>query len=140
MDEQDIGMLIKQLYDAKEKRANQQLKTFGLTFSQFRILAYLREANGQAALKEIEAHFRLTQQTVAGVIKRLEEKEFVVTREAETDKRAKNVFLTEKGEQSCTDAIACYQKSQDLLTQGLAESEIQELRRLLLLVLENTKQ
>ncbi len=140
MNDKDIGMLIKQLYDAKEKRANEQLKEFGLTFSQFRLLIYVRECGGKAvSLKEIEKRFCLTQQTVAGIIKRLEEKGFVLACEDEADKRAKNVFLTAKGEESYRSAMDCYQKSQDLLTRGLSQSEQKELCRLLEIVLENVK-
>ena len=140
MDEKDIGMLIKQLYDAKEKRANEQLKEFGLTFSQFRLLIYVRECGGKAvSLKEIERRFCLTQQTVAGIVKRLEDKGFVLAGEDQADKRVKNVFLTAKGENSCKSAMDCYQKTQDLLTRGLSQSEQQELYRLLAIVLENLK-
>ncbi len=140
MNEKDIGMLIKQLYDAKEKRANELLKEFGLTFSQFRLLIYICECDGTTvSLKEIERRFSLTQQTVAGIIKRLEEKGFVLACEDEADKRVKNVLLTAKGEKSYKNAMDCYQKSQDLLTRGLSQSEQQELYRLLAIVLENVK-
>lgn len=138
MSEKDIGMLIKQLYDAKEKRANEQLKEFGLTFSQFRLLIYARECSGKGvSLKEIERHFSLTQQTVAGIIKRLEDKGFLLAGEDEADKRVKKVFLTAKGEESCKNAMDCYQKAQDLLVRGLSQSEQQELYRLLEIVLGN---
>lgn len=138
MKEKDIGMLIKQLYDAKVKRANEQLKEFGITFSQFRLMIYVRECGGKkVSLKEIERRFCLTQQTVAGIIKRLEDKGFVLACEDEVDKRVKNVSLTAKGEESCKNAIDCYQKSQHLLTRGLSQSEQQELYRLLTIVLEN---
>jgi DNA-binding MarR family transcriptional regulator len=140
LQEKDIGMLIKQLYDAKEKRANEQLKEFELTFSQFRLLIYVRERGGKAVpLKEIERHFFLTQQTVAGIMKRLEEKGFVSSCEDTADKRVKNVFLTEKGEESCRNAMDCYQRSQELLTRGLSQKEQQELSRLLTVVLGNMK-
>lgn len=110
MNEHDIGMLIKQLYDAKEKRANEKLKQFGLTFSQFRLLIYIHE-QGEVSLKEMEHYFSLTQQTVAGIIKRLEEKGFVVTCADSSDKRAKNVQMTEKKDDSYQKAIACYQQA-----------------------------
>lgn len=139
--EKDLGMLIKQLYDAKEKMANEELREFGLTFSQFRILSYIRECGGEAVpLKEIERHFCLAQQTVAGILKRLEDKGFTLACEDETDKRAKNVFLTENGESSYRNAIGCYKKSQHILTKGLSQSEQQELCRMLSIVLENVKQ
>jgi DNA-binding MarR family transcriptional regulator len=141
MSEKDLSMLIKQLSDAKEKRANEELKAFGLTFSQFRLLSYIRECSGEAVpLKEIERHFHLAQQTVAGILKRLEDKGLVLACEDATDKRAKNVFLTAKGAESYSNAIACYQKSRDLMTKGLSASEQQELGRLLAIVLENVKQ
>jgi DNA-binding MarR family transcriptional regulator len=36
--------------------------------------------------------------------------------EDEADKRVKNVFLTAKGEESCKNAMDCYQKSQHSIT------------------------
>lgn len=78
--------------------------------------------------KTLECFF-LTQQTVAGVIKRLENKEFMLACEDEADKRVKNVFLTAKGEENCKNAMDCYQKFQDLLTSSLSQCEQQELYR-----------
>lgn len=138
MNEHDIGMLIKQLYDAKEKRANEKLKQFGLTFSQFRLLIYIHE-QGEVSLKEMEHYFSLTQQTVAGIIKRLEEKGFVITCADSSDKRAKNVQMTEKGDDSYQKAIACYQQAQDLLIQDFSTAEKNEFQRLLTMALQNIK-
>lgn len=134
---EDIGMLIKQLYDAKEKRANEQLKSFDLTFSQFRILIYLHEQSEPTSMKAVEREFSLTQQTVAGLVKRLESKGFLDTQESPTDKRAKEIRLTEKGEASYQEAAGAYHQAQTSLTKGLSAAEEMELQRMLKILLNN---
>lgn len=94
----DCGMLIKQISDHIAKDANNALRSDDLTLSQLRCIEYMySRVNDKIPLKDIEAHFHITQPTVAGIMSRLTKKGLVQMEVSESNARAKNVRLTEKG-------------------------------------------
>lgn len=98
----DIGFRIKKINDLLQKRADQQMRELGLTFSQHHVLVYLvHKDEHTAALKEIEHTFRVAQATMAGIVVRLEEKGLVESYVSPQDKRIKMVRLTAEGEKVC---------------------------------------
>lgn len=77
-DEDGLRAKIKKINDLMYKFGNQELKKIDLTFSQFHALVYLEHCeNGEATLKQLEAHFKVAQATMAGIISRLECKGYV---------------------------------------------------------------
>lgn len=98
----DIGLRLKKINDLMHKHANQDLEDLGITFSQHHVMVYLEHCKEHTApLKDIEHHFQVAQATMAGIVKRLESKGFLVTSYCENDKRMKVVALTEQGESLC---------------------------------------
>ena len=96
----DLIQLIKMLSDQIEKNINKNIKQYDLTFSQLRIVRFLYKSNGKIyTFKELEKNFGVSQQTMAGLIKRLEMKHFVKIINDDKDKRIKKVELTKKGEE-----------------------------------------
>lgn len=94
----DFGYQLKRIDDLMHKDANKMLEKEGVTFSQHHVLVYLiKKDDKTATLKEIEKFFKVSQASMAGVVKRLEEKEFVKSFYKENDKRIKYVSLTDKG-------------------------------------------
>ncbi|MGI6108704.1 MAG: MarR family winged helix-turn-helix transcriptional regulator [Eubacteriaceae bacterium] len=131
----DCGLLIKHISDAVGRKSNNQLRKDELTMSQMRFLGYLNEQmDRKVPLKELESEFEVAQSTVAGIISRLEKKEFVITEQNENDARAKNVYLSEKGQDLIADAEVYRIQSEDMLTAPLTEEETGELKRLLMKV------
>lgn len=101
----DLGLKIKKINDLMYKFGNQELKKIDLTFSQFHALVYLEHCeNGEATLKQLEAHFKVAQATMAGIISRLECKGYVKGRLAKNDKRVKVAALTPEGKTFCEKA------------------------------------
>ena len=93
------GLLIKQISEQISKTANNALRADNLTLSQLRCLEYIHEnAKDKVPLKEIEAHFHISQPTLAGIISRLCQKELILTETSEINSRAKTVSLTPAGE------------------------------------------
>lgn len=96
----DIAPLIKMVDEKIEKYINKNMKEYDLTFSQLRIVMFLYQSNITVyCLKELEKNFNVSQQTMAGLIKRLELKGFVRSFNELKDKRVKKVELTEKGKE-----------------------------------------
>lgn len=94
-----IPVLGKIFVERLDRIANRQLATFDITSSQARALIVLSEhAEGTMTLKELERLFCVTQQSMAGIVARLERKGYV---RGETTalggRRHKTVRLTEHG-------------------------------------------
>ena len=120
----DIGFCIKQIHDRMEKRANNAMRSSGMTMMQVSVLVVLQEADEkQMSMKELERHFGVAQSTVVGIVSRLEQKGFVEALGDASDKRVKRVRLTAAGEKCCAEA-ACHKDAADqLLLKGFSEAE-----------------
>ena len=95
---ESCGLLLKQINEALKRDANEALAGQNLTLSQVGLLAELRsKEKATASMKELEAALAVAQPTVVGIVKRLEQKGFVISFEAPYNHRVKLVQLTEKG-------------------------------------------
>ncbi|WKY45889.1 MarR family transcriptional regulator [Eubacteriaceae bacterium ES2] len=100
MDKQqfNFGVTIKQLNNIMEIRFNKSLKKWDLTYSQFSVIMYLfLNQNQQIKQKDIEDVFMLKGSTVTGIIKRLEEKDFITRQSDPSDRRVNYLNLLPKG-------------------------------------------
>lgn len=134
------GLLIKQIHDCLEKKANNALRANGVTMMQVNVLMELQEApEKQLAMKELERRFQIAQSTVAGIISRLERKGFVEDVRDAADKRIKLVHITEAGEHCCAEASSQKKEAEDAIHQGFSAEDRVILSILLERVLENVK-
>ncbi|HIW21356.1 MAG TPA: MarR family transcriptional regulator [Candidatus Dorea intestinavium] len=91
------GILIKQINNIYEKDFNQLLKSIGITASQCAVLDFLFYTELEKVnQKDIEKALSLQNPTVTGLLKRLDEKGYILAMPSNTDKRCNNIFLTEK--------------------------------------------
>ena len=92
-----INKQLKMIQNTFEERRNKHLLKYNLTSSQQEILFYLGFHEGKPIhQREIEKWFRLKNPTVTGILNRLEEKDFIVRKTSESDKRFRVIELTEK--------------------------------------------
>lgn len=132
---------IKVTSEAVEKYIRQKLQEHDVTYSQGRIIVILyRTGLESITLKELESSFRSSQQTVAGLVSRLEEKGMVVGFYDPDDKRAKRVMLTEKGKEVALFAIDAFTELNGELTASIPEEKEEELVDLLWTICENAEQ
>ena len=87
----NVSRLFAQFYE-------QQLKPFGLTYSQYLVLLALWEEDNRT-LHEIGRQLDLSSNTLTPLLKRLEQSGWVIRERSETDKRQLIVTLTEKAHQ-----------------------------------------
>lgn len=133
-----IGFLIRQINNIYEKDFNQMLKRIGITSSQCEVLDYLfHSSEEEITQRDIERHLNLKNPTVTGLLKRLEEKGFVLIVSSNKDKRCKNIYLTEKAYDIQKKMEASRKKSDRMLTLGMKDKEIQALEKVLEKVLYN---
>ena len=116
MNKTECGLLIKQISDQISKTSNNELREDNITLSQLRCLEYIYEnPKEKVPLKEIEAHFHISQPTLAGLISRLCQKDLVLTEASEINARAKTVSLTLAGK----DSFLKFDERRDLMENSL---------------------
>ncbi len=134
------GELIKRINAKVEKAINNQLLTYDLTSTQFKMLVMLHLIPDHTAmLKELEKYFGVAQSTAAGIIARLEKKNLVASFSDENDKRVKHVRLTHDGLQICLSVRETIVETERKLFSGLTPEEQNELNRLLYKVYHSIK-
>lgn len=134
----DIGFVARLIHDYIEREVNNDLKPYGLTMTQSRILIFLRSRLGQhTTQKEVEEFLGVSHPTTVGLLKRLEGKGFIRTEVDPADRRMKLVFLTAKDRELGMEMWQNRKKTEALLTEGLSEEEKEELKRLMGIVREN---
>jgi DNA-binding MarR family transcriptional regulator len=132
------GLLLKQLHDGMEKRANNDLRAHDLTMAQVSVLMLLYDAeDGTLPLKGIERTLRVAQSTAAGIVARLEQKGFAESCGDAGDKRIKLVRITRQGRQCCSEARDNMDHVDDVLLAGLSAEERAIFRMLLIRVSRN---
>ena len=92
-----LGPLIKLLNKEFERLHTEKAGNIGLTPAQLFVLHYIaghQEEN--ICHKDIERQFELTHATVSGIISRLEAKGFIICRTDESDRRYRNIVITDK--------------------------------------------
>lgn len=133
--EDQLGNLlpfIKMIDEKMEKKINWMLRDQGVTFAQIRVIVLLSYSEKtEYSLKELERIFQVSQQTMVGIIKRLENKKLITTHFDTEDKRVKKVSLTEQGKAMGAKARAAVQENAHWLAGALTPEELETLLTLL---------
>lgn len=133
-----IGFLFRQINNVYEKEFNQLLRSLGITSSQCEVLDYLfHSGKEEVTQRDIEKALSLKNPTVTGILKRLDERGFVLVVPSSKDKRCKNVYLTEKAYGIQRRMELDRKKADKMLTLGMSKKEIEALDRMLNKVLYN---
>ena len=128
--EQSIGFVVKQINTVFEKDLNIRLKRLGITSSQCAVLDYLFHTNKEEVnQRDVEKNLNLKNPTVTGILKRLDEKGFILCVPNATDKRKKNIYLTEKAYDIQRKMEADRRKLDRELTRGMTKKEVAALRK-----------
>ncbi len=136
----DVGFLLKVIQENAERHANQIFKTVDLTSSQVRVLKLLRSRGSERTTqKDIEHYLKVSHPTVVGILQRLEQKGFIRTEFDGPDKRDKYVYRTKKEEELFEQMKSHHDAMERLLTNGLTQEQVVQLKELLKTVYENVK-
>ncbi len=121
-----------------EKEFNNRLRKLGITSSQCEVLDFLLQSSkDQVTQRDIERALNLKNPTVTGLLKRLDEKGFILSVPSGKDKRCKNIYLTEKAYDIQKRMEVHRKKLDKMLTLGMTEKEAEALYRMLNRVLYN---
>ena len=106
------GLLIKQINDALEKRANNMLRPARLTVTQLgALLALDRAPNGNLTMKDMERELHVAQSTTVGIMSRLEQKGFLELKTDPNDRRSRQIIISGKG-------LACHERMHAVITEN----------------------
>ena len=137
MPQKNIGYLIKNINDRLKAKADVDLKCYNLTFTQSRVLTFLKSKGGSATQKEIEIFLEVSHPTVVGVISRMEQNNHVVCWMDKTDKRNKIVKLTESAEALAIDMTQNINANEQKMLASISEEDVKHLREMLLIIYKN---
>lgn len=133
-----LGPLFKTVGNTVDNTISRKVQASGLTSAQMFILHYLsRHAQGEIYQKDLEEALELSHATVAGIISRLESKEFVKLVPSERDKRCKQIVATEKAKELDAETGRIIREAEQNLLTGFSEEEIDRLRSYLKRILFN---
>ena len=138
----EFAPLIKMISDNLEKRINNELKKYDITFSQIRVLFLIYYSKDKIyTLKEIENAFHVSQQTIAGIVKRLEEKNLIYGFMDEEDKRIKRIKITKEGDELVGNIQREFVETKKIISKCLDEEEgkvlINLLQKLYIYLIDN---
>ncbi|WP_294393090.1 MarR family transcriptional regulator [uncultured Clostridium sp.] len=135
-----LSLLLKTVNNLFERELNNKVSLMDLTNAQCRILGYLdKNRNKEIYLNDIEKKFCLKRPTVSGLIKRLEEKEFVIVEHKDNDRRYKQVRLTEKSEEILAIMKENLENTEKTLYENITEKDKEELYRILSIMFNTMK-
>lgn len=93
----ECTMQLKLVNDTLVKLTGKQFAAEGVTFSQIEYLGYLVRQERPVPLKELERTFKVSQPTVAGIVKRLRQKGLIVLEQDPQNYKSKTARLTAAG-------------------------------------------
>lgn len=106
--EESTGFLLWQVTNLWQREIKKALKKYGLTHSQFVLLAsmYWLELDKQKSTQIVLSnHTKIDPMTTSTVLRTLQKKGLVLRKEHENDTRAKTVELTTNGQETAKQAI-----------------------------------
>lgn len=135
-----VAPQIKCLSERIEREVNSDLARHGITLSQMRVLVTLYYSQrGVYSLKELEGIFHFSQQTIAGIVFRLEKKGLLERAVDKQDRRVKKVRITERGSALAEKAQHEVMERERRLLECLSEEEQEIFKQLLLKVNEHCR-
>ncbi|MGM9905217.1 MarR family winged helix-turn-helix transcriptional regulator [Lactobacillus sp.] len=124
IEDADIPFQIKMIHDEISRQMTQHMKKLDVTPSQAAILRQFSLAGKrQLPLKLLEKQLHIAQSTVAGLVKRLEEKGMIQLVEDPQDRRSKQARITDKGLEVEGKAKQNMIETRDRLLSGMTETE-----------------
>lgn len=96
--QQHLGHKVKCLNWQIRHAMDTAMESIGLTGPQSFLLRYISRQETPPCIRDVEEILGFTHATVCGILRRLEDKEFIALRQDETDRRIKRLYLLPRGQ------------------------------------------
>ena len=124
-----LGPRIKFLYHAFNRKVMETARANGaeeLTSMHGRILGYLYWSRPKDVYqKDIEEHFNITRSSVAGIVKLMEQKGYILRQSVQGDARLKKLSLTDLGTRACEQSMEAFHHVEGLAIRGLSPEQVE---------------
>ncbi|MBR2742816.1 MAG: MarR family transcriptional regulator [Clostridia bacterium] len=132
----ELHYLLMRSHTAMNRNVFREAQKLGLSSGQPKILEYLTERNG-ANQKAIAVYCGVEPATLGSILLRMEKNGLIERKRKEGDRRSLYVYITPNGLKAADDMKMVYDKFDALGAQGLSESELSQLKILLMKVFRN---
>ena len=123
--EREIGFYLKKIFQMMEKNLNKDLEDIDLTGMQAHVLIYLyKNRKNIINQRDIEREFELTNPTVNGILKRLENKDFIKRVVSLNDARNKEIMITDKSISLIAEMKKKAKNMENKMTSGITKEEL----------------
>lgn len=123
--EREIGFYLKKIFQTMEKNLNKDLEDIDLTGMQAHVLIYLyKNRKNIINQRDIEREFELTNPTVNGILKRLENKGFIKRVVSLNDARNKEIMITDKSISLIVEMKKKAKNMENKMTLGITKEEL----------------
>ncbi|MDX8398747.1 MAG: MarR family transcriptional regulator, partial [Gallionellaceae bacterium] len=127
MPDDSAGFLLWKITALWQRRLSEVLGEFGITQTQYAILASLRwfEEQGEATTQaHVVEHAKIDKMTLSKAVRKLEQGGLVFREQSSDDSRAINVSFTDKGQQVIQMAVMAIEKADDEFFSCLTEQQL----------------
>ncbi|MDD2968469.1 MAG: MarR family transcriptional regulator [Lachnospiraceae bacterium] len=132
------AILLKHLHHGMHKNFNKDLESLNLTSVQGEVLFYLfHNQDKKIYQKTIEESLKISNPTVTGILQRMEEKELISRVVDESDARYRVIVLCSRAIEIRDELAKRRELAAQKLFQNLKEEEIEELERVLTIMIHN---
>jgi DNA-binding MarR family transcriptional regulator len=134
------GFLLWKITALWQSKLSEVLGEFGITQTQYAILASLRwfEEQGEATTQaHVVEHAKIDKMTLSKAIRKLEEEGLVSRVPSSTDNRAINVKFTAKGKKVIQQAVVAIEKADDEFFSCLTEQQLETYKSLTISVISS---
>lgn len=135
-----FGFLVHDVSRMRRTLFDEQVKPLGITRSQWSVLAYLsRDANNGTMQVDLAHDLDVGKVTIGGLIDRLEASGHVERRAHATDRRARRIYITERGFETIRQMQTVGTKSNESILAGVSEKDLRTTEKTLARVKENIR-
>ncbi|HVF92772.1 MAG TPA: MarR family transcriptional regulator [Sphingomonas sp.] len=135
-----FGFLVHDVSRMRRTLFDDEMKPLGITRSQWSVLAYLsRDTNNGTMQVDLARDMDVGKVTIGGLIDRLEASGHVERRLDACDRRARRIFITEKGFETIRRMQTVGTKLNDRVLEGVSERDLKVTEKTLARVKENIR-
>ena len=140
--EKDCGAWVNMLSRKVKRRLNATLQGLDITAIQCRVIFYIMEhcQEGPVYQRDVEQVFSLSRSTATGILQQLEKKDIIRRESVSTDARLKSLVPTERAAELDAQVRACLRQTDEVLTRGLSEGQVQLFKEIAAAMAQNLEQ
>ncbi len=119
---------------------DRELAKMNLTTAQLNVLLYLMRAEEEhtpVTSRDLEKLFRVTNPTMAGILKRLEAKDFIVREKSGNDGRTKVIMLSDEAKKQTAEMKKQLDETKRFLFEDFSDEELDKMYEMLNRLMEN---